>query len=470
MITHYQVLGVSPLATPEAIKAAYRQIMKGSHPDLHRGDAAAEQRSKRIIDAYAVLRDPDQRARYDRWLQHGRMQRGRLLLITLLTSMGAAAGASLIVMQALLVPEPPIRPIASDHGNAPVAAQPLAARAEPQAAAPSESAAAGPREVSAPEPREPSVAGASAAPARFLPPLPRWAAWMMAESAADPLALLSFAQEFPGTPEAGFAEARLIHWINAAEDIGALERLQPVLTGPLAERAQSRIDRWDVGGDGVTGALPESAPSRPEVSDAASRQPQMQRLADATPPLVPAATATDASTPWPEAISRASTPDDLNRAIALLNRTIVNDPRNPEAYMRRGLAWLSKGDTGRALVDYSAAISLDRTSITAFHQRGLLWLRHGDVERALADLDQAIRMSFTDPLIYRDRGMIWYEMGRYDRALADFDRAIKLSPNFAHPYFLRGLAFQRKGDPIRATANFEEARRRDPSFASASRQ
>jgi tetratricopeptide (TPR) repeat protein len=470
MTTYYQMLGVSPSATPEAIKAAYRKILKGSHPDLHRDDAAAEQRSKHIIDAYTVLRNPDQRAQYDRWLQHGRLQRGRLLLITLLVSMGAAAGASLIVMQTLLAPEPPARRIASDHGNAPAAAQPLAARAQPPVAAPREPLAAASREPSAAPPPGPSAAEAAAtAPAGFLPPLPRWAAWMMAESTADPLELLSFSQEHPGTPEAGFADARLVQWINAAENIGALERLQPLLTGALAERVQSRIARLGESGDVATAALPERAPSLPEISDA-SHQPRVERLAGMAQPLLPATATPDATMPRLDAMSRAPHPDDLNRAIALLNRMIVNDPRNPEAYMRRGAAWLSKGDTDRALVDYSAAISLDRSSITAFHQRGLLWLRHGDVERALADLDQAIRMSFTDPLIYRDRGMIWYEMGRYDRALADFDRAIKLSPDFAHPYFLRGLAFQRKGDPIRATANFEEARRRDPSFANASRQ
>jgi tetratricopeptide (TPR) repeat protein len=468
MITHYQVLGVSPSATPEAIKAAYRRILKESHPDLHRDDAAAENRSKRIIDAYATLRDPDQRARYDRWLQHGRLQRGRLLLITLLISMGIAAGGSFVVMQMLLAPEPQAGGIASDHGNAPVPAEPVTARAEPPAASP--------HEPSAPAPEEPpaNATATAAAPAAFLPPLPRWAAWMMAESTGDPVVLLTFSRQHPDTEEAGFAEARLVHWINAAENIGALERLQPLLTGAMAERVQSRIARLVAGADVATAALPERTPSRPEVADA-GHQARMQRLAGTAPPLLPATATPAAATPEPatsrpETIAGASPADDLNRTIALLNRMIINDARDPQAYMRRGAAWLSKGDTERALVDYSAAISLDRTSITAFHQRGLLWLRHGDVDRALADLDQAIRMSFADPLIYRDRGMIWYEMGRYDRALADFDRAIKLSPDFAHPYFLRGLAFQRKGDPIRATANFEEARRRDPSFANASRQ
>ena len=62
--TLYEVLNVSPSAEPVVIEAAYRALMKRYHPD--QGSAEVDGRSAREINgAYAVLKDPERRARYD---------------------------------------------------------------------------------------------------------------------------------------------------------------------------------------------------------------------------------------------------------------------------------------------------------------------------------------------------------------------------------------------------------------------
>lgn len=63
----YEVLGVPRDADLETIKRAYRQEAMRWHPDRNPGDAAAEERFKELSEAYAVLRDPEARARYDRY-------------------------------------------------------------------------------------------------------------------------------------------------------------------------------------------------------------------------------------------------------------------------------------------------------------------------------------------------------------------------------------------------------------------
>jgi len=74
--TAYDLLGVSPEASPAEITSAYRGLLRRHHPDSShaspgpdelaareeeppRGDAAEALRS--IMDAYAVLRDPGSR-------------------------------------------------------------------------------------------------------------------------------------------------------------------------------------------------------------------------------------------------------------------------------------------------------------------------------------------------------------------------------------------------------------------------
>jgi curved DNA-binding protein CbpA len=61
---HYATLRVSPDADAAALRRAYRQLMRSTHPDVNGATDAAD-RSSAINAAYACLRDPSARAAYD---------------------------------------------------------------------------------------------------------------------------------------------------------------------------------------------------------------------------------------------------------------------------------------------------------------------------------------------------------------------------------------------------------------------
>lgn len=71
MTDHYRVLQVRRDAEPEVIEKAYRALSMKYHPDKAAGSerAAATRRMQAINAAYAVLRDPSSRSRYDASLQ-----------------------------------------------------------------------------------------------------------------------------------------------------------------------------------------------------------------------------------------------------------------------------------------------------------------------------------------------------------------------------------------------------------------
>ena len=62
----YEALGVARTASQDEIRKAYKKIAKKSHPDLNPGDAQAATRFKAAAAAYDLLKDPEQRARFDR--------------------------------------------------------------------------------------------------------------------------------------------------------------------------------------------------------------------------------------------------------------------------------------------------------------------------------------------------------------------------------------------------------------------
>lgn len=65
MDDYYSILGVPRTANQGEIKKAYRALALKYHPDQNPGDHAAEERFKKISEAYSVLGDPDKKAQYD---------------------------------------------------------------------------------------------------------------------------------------------------------------------------------------------------------------------------------------------------------------------------------------------------------------------------------------------------------------------------------------------------------------------
>lgn len=75
---HYTVLMLAENANGDVISVVYRKLAQRFHPDVD-PSAEAARRMAELNEAYSVLRDPDKRAKYDRWLanRHDRRQSDR---------------------------------------------------------------------------------------------------------------------------------------------------------------------------------------------------------------------------------------------------------------------------------------------------------------------------------------------------------------------------------------------------------
>ncbi|HOO91171.1 MAG TPA: J domain-containing protein, partial [Syntrophales bacterium] len=62
---YYKILGVDKKASSEELKKAYRKLALKYHPDKNPGDKEAEEKFKKISEAYAVLGDTEKRKQYD---------------------------------------------------------------------------------------------------------------------------------------------------------------------------------------------------------------------------------------------------------------------------------------------------------------------------------------------------------------------------------------------------------------------
>ncbi|MDG2052068.1 MAG: molecular chaperone DnaJ [Myxococcota bacterium] len=64
---YYEILEVERVVEEGGLKTAYRKLALRYHPDRNPDDPGAEESFKEVSEAYAVLSDPEKRARYDRF-------------------------------------------------------------------------------------------------------------------------------------------------------------------------------------------------------------------------------------------------------------------------------------------------------------------------------------------------------------------------------------------------------------------
>lgn len=77
VVDYYELLQVNPSADPETIHRVYRFLAQRFHPDNK--ETGSEARFRQLHEAYTVLSDPEQRARYDVKYQQHRNDRWRLV-------------------------------------------------------------------------------------------------------------------------------------------------------------------------------------------------------------------------------------------------------------------------------------------------------------------------------------------------------------------------------------------------------
>src|SRR5262245_59340954 len=76
-VDYYEVLQVSASADPDTIQRVYRYLAQRFHPDNR--ETGSDAKFREVHQAYTVLSDPEQRARYDIVHQQSRQDRFKLV-------------------------------------------------------------------------------------------------------------------------------------------------------------------------------------------------------------------------------------------------------------------------------------------------------------------------------------------------------------------------------------------------------
>jgi tetratricopeptide (TPR) repeat protein len=136
---------------------------------------------------------------------------------------------------------------------------------------------------------------------------------------------------------------------------------------------------------------------------------------------------------------------DYDAQIGDYNEAINTHPQFVEAYYKRGLVYLRKGDIEAALADFNTVIQTNPKKAESYFYRGNIYSERGDLDNALADFEHALRISpenvedFNEELrllrtqcvvTYHNRALNAFAVGDYPAALEDYRKANDLMPAF----------------------------------------
>jgi tetratricopeptide (TPR) repeat protein len=159
--------------------------------------------------------------------------------------------------------------------------------------------------------------------------------------------------------------------------------------------------------------------------------------------------------------------DNLDAALADLDRAIGLDPENGRAFSTRSWVHTRNGNLDAALADGDRAVVLLPNCACSHNNRGLALHNKERYREAVEVFDAALKV---DPRFYfalNNRGRSLTQLNQLDRAERDLRAALALKADYAPPHVNLGLIALRRGQRDRAIQAFTKAIERNPNLQSA---
>ncbi len=148
--------------------------------------------------------------------------------------------------------------------------------------------------------------------------------------------------------------------------------------------------------------------------------------------------------------------------IKSLTAEIVDNPNDPNLYVKRALAYRDQRMLNLAIRDAERALSIDSTT-SYFHELyGDIKFKAGQLRDARISLEKAVVYDDTNIDAFLMLAEVNYLLRRYEFALENVDAALRINDKLAQGYFLKGFIFKEIGDTTLSISSFQTAAEVNP--------
>jgi tetratricopeptide (TPR) repeat protein len=117
---------------------------------------------------------------------------------------------------------------------------------------------------------------------------------------------------------------------------------------------------------------------------------------------------------------------EYKEAVDDLSNVIQLNPKNANAYYKRGIIYEQLNQYQKAINDFSSATDLNSHYASAYCERGNSYFNLGQHQKAIQDCSKAINLNAKIADAYYIRGKSYAALKKYDLAKNDNEQAIKL--------------------------------------------
>jgi lipoprotein NlpI len=121
-----------------------------------------------------------------------------------------------------------------------------------------------------------------------------------------------------------------------------------------------------------------------------------------------------------QGVARALKQGQNQEALALAEKAVQADAKNPRALLARGLAYEALQKHAEAVADFGQVIALDPKAAEAYNRRGSERLKQGKIAEAVADFDKFLELRPQEYSGHWKRGIALYYLGKFDEGRKQF--------------------------------------------------
>ncbi len=158
---------------------------------------------------------------------------------------------------------------------------------------------------------------------------------------------------------------------------------------------------------------------------------------------------------------------DLPRAVGLISKALVINPRMPAAFSNLGNAYRDQKELDKALKCYECALKIDPLFDDAISNIGNLFYDQKNYVEAMNFYNRAIAINPRHADAHYNRGNIYLHFDNNLAAVSDYNKALELNPSIVDAYLNRGQAYKKMGNYAAALTDFTQVIKMQPHCAEA---